>query len=58
MIEVGCIPNAYTFNSLIKGLCKERKLQEVELLFYNMVERGVILDEVIYGIFIDMYYSL
>lgn len=39
--EKGIVPNAVTYNSLMKPLCKLRRLEEAREVFTEMVQRGV-----------------
>lgn len=39
--EKGIVPNAVTYNSLMKPLCKHRRLEEAREVFTEMVQRGV-----------------
>ncbi|KAK9085926.1 hypothetical protein Sjap_026337 [Stephania japonica] len=48
MIEHDCPPTMNTFDVLIAGFCKERRLEEVQNLFLYMNERGLVPNEKIY----------
>ncbi|KAK6145575.1 hypothetical protein DH2020_022395 [Rehmannia glutinosa] len=50
----GCVPDVFTFNTLLKGLFRENKINEAQELFRKMVREGFCqLNVVTYGIVID-----
>ncbi|KAI3792246.1 hypothetical protein L2E82_06120 [Cichorium intybus] len=53
MLTNDCLPNSWTYNVLIQGLCKEDKVQEALMLIGKMIKIGLELDIATYTIFIE-----
>ena len=41
MVERGCSPNVVSYNTLINGFCKEKRIDEAMNLFHEMSNKGV-----------------
>ncbi|KAL5556581.1 hypothetical protein UlMin_038817 [Ulmus minor] len=41
MLGDDCLPNSYTYNVLIDGLCREKRVQEASFLVETMLRKGV-----------------
>ena len=49
MVEWGCSPNVVSYNTLINGFCKEKRIDEEINLFHVMSNKGVTPDVVTYS---------
>lgn len=52
MASKGCVPDIVTFNILINGYCKVKRVDDCLELFHNIFLRGVVADIVTYNILI------
>jgi pentatricopeptide repeat protein len=53
MRKMGCHPNVVTFNTLIRGLFRERRIDEGIGMVYEMIELGCQLSDVTCEILVD-----
>ncbi|KAJ8634887.1 hypothetical protein MRB53_009154 [Persea americana] len=53
MMQKGVFPNEITYNALINGLCKLRRLEEAYNLFYEMQSKGLSPNKYTYTLLIN-----
>ena len=53
MVEKGCSLDVFSYNILINGYCKSKKIDEAKRLFHEMSNKGIIPNVVAYNTLID-----
>ncbi|KAK1552628.1 hypothetical protein Q3G72_020546 [Acer saccharum] len=53
MQDKGILPNVITYNALMNGLCKERRIDEAYKFFAEMKEKGILPNKYTYTILIS-----